>query len=73
MHILRFPARMILVRVKAPTEHEMLAVLISILFGSNSLPNHPSQLPVGLIAAFIRGFDVLGVSLNARQGRPPLA
>jgi hypothetical protein len=64
---------MVLVRIKAPAKHEMPAVFVAILFGSNSLPNHLSQLPVGLIATFVRGFDVLGVSLNAWQGRSSLA
>jgi hypothetical protein len=64
---------MILVRIKAPAKHEMPAVLVAILFGSNGLLDHCSQLPVGLIATFVRGFDVLGVCLNARQGRSSLA
>jgi hypothetical protein len=72
MHILGSPAWMILIRVKTPAKHKMLAVLITILLGSNGLPDHFSQLPVGLIATFVRGFDIPDVCLNARQGHPSL-
>jgi hypothetical protein len=73
MFILALPARMLLVRIKPPAEHKMLAVLVAVLLGLHGLPDHSGQFAVGFVAAFVGGLGVLGVRLDARQRHPSLA
>src|SRR5438093_1602525 len=67
MIILVLPTRMILVRVQAPAKHEVLAVLVALLLGLHSLPDHRGQSAIGFIAAFVRRLAVFGVCLDAWQ------
>jgi hypothetical protein len=64
MVIFSLPARMIFVRIEPPTKHEMLAALVAVLLGSYGLLNHLSQIAIGLIATFVCGLNVLGISLD---------
>jgi hypothetical protein len=58
---------MLVVRIKPPAKHEMLAALVAVLLDPDGLPNHFSQFAIGLIAALIGGLHMLGVGLDARQ------
>ena len=48
-------------------------MLVAVLLGLHGLLDHRGQFAVGFVAAFIRGIEVLGVRLDARQRHPPLA
>src|SRR3977135_2602443 len=73
MHVLAAPARMVLVRVEPPAQHEMRAALVALLLRPHRLADRFGQLAVGLMAALVAGVDVPGVGLHARQRRASFA
>src|SRR6185312_8027045 len=70
--ILVLPARVVLVGIEAPAQHEMRAAPVAVLFCAQRPPDQVGKLAVRLVAALVRGLDVHGVRLHARQGRAPL-
>jgi hypothetical protein len=73
MHVLALPARMALVGIKPPAQHEMLAALVGLLHGAHRLFDQLGEFAVGFIAALVGGVGVLGVGLHAGQRRTALA
>src|SRR5215467_10374102 len=73
VHVLAVPTRMVLVGIKPPAEHEMLAVLVAVLLGAHRRFDHLGQLAIGLIATLIGRLHMRGVGLDAGQRHAALA
>lgn len=73
MYVLALPGRVLLIRIKTPSQHETRTVLVGYLGRPNRLADQPGELTIGRIAAFVGRECVLGIRLDARQRRAPLA
>jgi hypothetical protein len=73
MHILVFPTGMLLVRIKAPTENEMLALAVGLFNRPHRLFYQCGEFPICFIPALIRRVEMLRVCLYSGKGRSAVA